>query len=67
MNPGFGMAEATLIVSMSPVGIGIDRRSLSRSAMQGNLIRDPKGADDTHVLVGCGYPIPDSQLVMVDP
>jgi acyl-CoA synthetase (AMP-forming)/AMP-acid ligase II len=67
VNPGFGMAEATLIVSMSPVGIGIDRRSLSRSAMQGNLIRDPKGADDTHVLVGCGYPIPDSQLVMVDP
>jgi len=67
VNPGFGMAEATLIVSMSPVGGGVDTRKLSRSAMQAKLIHDPKGADDTHRLVGCGYAIPDSQLAIVDP
>jgi len=67
MNPGFGMAEATLIVSMSPVGAGHGTRTLSRTGMQGNAIRDPDGRDDAHVLVGCGYPIPDSRLAIVDP
>ncbi|MEA2877720.1 MAG: hypothetical protein QOF14_2916 [Hyphomicrobiales bacterium] len=67
MNPGFGMAEATLIVSMSPVGAGHDTRRLSRNALQGNVIRDPSDRDDAHVLVGCGYSIPDSRLAIVDP
>jgi acyl-CoA synthetase (AMP-forming)/AMP-acid ligase II len=67
MNPGFGMAEATLIVSMSPVGAGHDTRRLSRNALQANAIRDPAEADDAHVLVGCGYAIPDSRLAIVDP
>ena len=67
VNPGFGMAEATLIVSMSPVGGGVDTRNLSRSALQGNLIRDTEDKADAQVLVGCGYPIPDSRLAIVDP
>ena len=67
VNPGFGMAEATLIVSMSPVGAGVDRRMLSRSALQANLIRDAADKDDAQALVGCGYPIPDSRLAIVDP
>ncbi len=67
MNPGFGMAEATLIVSMSPVGAGPDTRTLGRSALQANAIRAPESKDDAHVLVGCGYPIPDSRLAIVDP
>jgi acyl-CoA synthetase (AMP-forming)/AMP-acid ligase II len=67
MNPGFGMAEATLIVSMSPVGAGVDTRTLSRTGMQGNVIRVADNPDDAHVLVGCGYPIPDSRLAIVDP
>jgi acyl-CoA synthetase (AMP-forming)/AMP-acid ligase II len=67
MNPGFGMAEATLIVSMSPVGAGHDTRTLSHDALQANLVRDARDKDDAHVLVGCGYPIPDSRLAIVDP
>lgn len=67
INPGFGMAEATLIVSMSPVGAGHDTRTLSRAALQANAIRNPDDKDDAHVLVGCGYPIPDSRLAIVDP
>jgi acyl-CoA synthetase (AMP-forming)/AMP-acid ligase II len=67
MNPGFGMAEATLIVSMSPVGAGPDTRTLSRNALQANTVRAADDTDDAHVLVGCGYPIPDSRLAIVDP
>jgi acyl-CoA synthetase (AMP-forming)/AMP-acid ligase II len=67
VNPGFGMAEATLIVSMSPVGAGHDTRALSRAALQANIIRDAESKDDAHVLVGCGYAIPDSRLAIVDP
>jgi acyl-CoA synthetase (AMP-forming)/AMP-acid ligase II len=67
VNPGFGMAEATLIVSMSPVGSGVDARKLGRGALQANLIRDAEDKDDAQVLVGCGYPIPDSRLAIVDP
>jgi acyl-CoA synthetase (AMP-forming)/AMP-acid ligase II len=67
MNPGFGMAEATLIVSMSPVGAGHDTGRLSRNALQTNAIREPANKDDTHVLVGCGYAIPNSRLAIVDP
>ncbi|MEJ0078909.1 MAG: fatty acyl-AMP ligase [Alphaproteobacteria bacterium] len=67
VNPGFGMAEATLIVSMSPVGSGVDTRRLSRSALQANDIRDAADTGDAQVLVGCGYPIPDSRLAIVDP
>jgi acyl-CoA synthetase (AMP-forming)/AMP-acid ligase II len=67
VNPGFGMAEATLIVSMSPVGAGVDTRTLSRTALQANAIRDAEAKDDSQVLVGCGYAIPDSKLAIVDP
>ncbi len=67
LNSGFGMAEATLIVSMSPVGAGYRKRPLSRNALQANIIRDATDNDDAQVIVGCGYPIPDSQLAIVDP
>src|SRR5207244_13278811 len=67
MNPGFGMAEATLIVSMGPVGAGHDTRTLSRNALQANVVRDPDNQDDAHVLVGCGHPIPHSRRAIVDP
>ncbi|TMJ05555.1 MAG: fatty acyl-AMP ligase [Alphaproteobacteria bacterium] len=67
INPGFGMAEATLIVAMSPVGAGHDTRTVSRAAMQANIIRAPDNRGDAHVLVGCGYPVPDSRLAIVDP
>jgi acyl-CoA synthetase (AMP-forming)/AMP-acid ligase II len=67
VNPGFGMAEATLIVSMGPVGGGVDTRRLSRSALQAKVIRNAADKDDTQVLVGCGYAIPDTRLAIVEP
>jgi acyl-CoA synthetase (AMP-forming)/AMP-acid ligase II len=52
---------------MSPVGAGHDTRTLSHNALQANVIREAADRDDAHVLVGCGYPIPDSRLAIVDP
>src|SRR5947209_6282285 len=67
MNPGFGMAEATLIVTMSPKGTGHHKRNVSRSALQAHAIRNPGGPDDAQELVGCGYPMPGSHLAIVHP
>ena len=67
MNPGFGMAEATLIVSMSPVGAGHNKRTVSRAALQQHIIRDATDEEDSAVLVGCGYAMPESRLAIVDP
>ena len=35
--------------------------------MQANLIRNAADKDDAHVLVGCGYTMPNSRLAIVDP
>ena len=67
MNPGFGMAEATLIVSMSRVGAGHEKRTVSKAALQQHIVRDAVGGEDAQVLVGCGYAMPDSRLAIVDP
>jgi acyl-CoA synthetase (AMP-forming)/AMP-acid ligase II len=67
MNPGFGMAEATLIVSMSPVGAGHEKRTVSKAALQQHIVRDAVDGEDAQVLVGCGYAMPDSRLAIVDP
>jgi acyl-CoA synthetase (AMP-forming)/AMP-acid ligase II len=67
MNPGFGMAEATLIVSMSPVGAGHEKRTVSKAALQQHIIRDATNGDDATDLVGCGYAMPESRLAIVDP
>jgi acyl-CoA synthetase (AMP-forming)/AMP-acid ligase II len=67
INPGFGMAEATLIVSMSPVGAGHEKRTVSRAALQQHIIRDAADGEDSAVLVGCGYAMPGSRLAIVDP
>jgi acyl-CoA synthetase (AMP-forming)/AMP-acid ligase II len=67
MNPGFGMAEATLIVSMSPVGAGHEKRTVSKAALQRHVLSDATGSEDSAELVGCGYAMPDSRLAIVNP
>ena len=65
--PASAWPRRRCIVSMSPVGAGVDRRMLSRSALQANRIRDAADKDDAQALVGCGYPMLDRRLAIVDP
>jgi acyl-CoA synthetase (AMP-forming)/AMP-acid ligase II len=67
INPGFGMAEATLIVTMGHVGTGLHTRAVSRGALQRQELRAPESDDDIQALVGCGYAIPGEKLAIVDP
>jgi amino acid adenylation domain-containing protein len=64
--PCYGLAEATLIVSggnkhTPPVTISIDAAALERGQVVAGA------APDSPVLVGCGQPLPDLQLAIVQP
>jgi acyl-CoA synthetase (AMP-forming)/AMP-acid ligase II len=66
MAPCYGLAEATLIVSISrpskPVSfIGFDRILLSRGIAQESI------GDSAVTLVGCGPPVVGTEIAIVDP
>jgi len=66
MAPCYGLAEATLVVSMSrpskPASlVGFDRMSLSRGIVQGSE------GDAAVTLVGCGPPVAGTNIAIVDP
>jgi acyl-CoA synthetase (AMP-forming)/AMP-acid ligase II len=66
MAPCYGLAEATLVVSMSrpskPVSfVGFDRMSLSRG-----IVEESDGATAV-ILVGCGPPVVGTEIAIVDP
>jgi acyl-CoA synthetase (AMP-forming)/AMP-acid ligase II len=64
MAPCYGLAEATLIVSMDRQGasfVGFDRRLLSQGQVQ------PASGGDAVVLVGCGAPVSETEVAIVDP
>ena len=66
LNPSYGMAEATLLVTRTPVGRNplvraVDAESLER----GEAVRSRLGAPVKR-LVGCGFPV-EQELRIVDP
>jgi acyl-CoA synthetase (AMP-forming)/AMP-acid ligase II len=66
MAPCYGLAEATLVVSMSrprsPVSyLTLDRRSLSEG-----IIQESSG-EGAVTLVGCGPPVAETVIAIVDP
>ena len=66
MAPCYGLAEATLVVSMSrpskPVSVvGFDRILLSREFVQESI------GDAAVTLVGCGPPVVGTDIAIVDP
>jgi alkylation response protein AidB-like acyl-CoA dehydrogenase/acyl-CoA synthetase (AMP-forming)/AMP-acid ligase II/acyl carrier protein len=65
--PAYGLAEATLMLSgplpMTPrLSVCLDADSLER-----NLVRETALALDSRVLVGCGAPMPETTVRIVDP
>jgi acyl-CoA synthetase (AMP-forming)/AMP-acid ligase II len=67
MYPGYGLAEATLLVSGGMRGTEPITRRVSRSALQNGEIAEPATADDAQSLVSCGRSVVGQQIAIVDP
>jgi acyl-CoA synthetase (AMP-forming)/AMP-acid ligase II len=67
MYPGYGMAEATLLISGGLPGDEVITRTVSREALQEGTIVAPKSGADAQVLVGCGRALVGEEIAIVDP
>jgi amino acid adenylation domain-containing protein/non-ribosomal peptide synthase protein (TIGR01720 family) len=65
---GYGLAEATLIVSVGAPEGPTRTASVQREALEQNRVAPAEaGAPDAQVLVGCGTIVPDMRVIAVDP
>ena len=67
MYPGYGMAEATLLISGGRRGDEVVTRTASREALQRGAIVAPRHGADAQVLVGCGRALVGEEIAIVDP
>ena len=67
LQPAYGMAEATLLISANRRGTGPNTRKVDRDALQRNRIITPARERDSQILVGCGRQLTGEQLAIVDP
>ena len=65
--PGYGMAEATLLVSGGPPGRGAPLRTISSAGLQHHRAEPPSSADDEYSIVGCGRALAGERIAIVDP
>jgi acyl-CoA synthetase (AMP-forming)/AMP-acid ligase II len=65
--PGYGMAEATLLVSGGPPGRRAQIRSVSASGLQQHRARPPTEPEDARRVVGCGRALMGERIAIVDP
>jgi acyl-CoA synthetase (AMP-forming)/AMP-acid ligase II/alkylation response protein AidB-like acyl-CoA dehydrogenase/acyl carrier protein len=66
--PCYGMAETTLFVSGGPFGSEPQVRTVSKSLLEGNQIRDvAPGGDDAREVVSSGAIAASTSVVIVDP
>jgi acyl-CoA synthetase (AMP-forming)/AMP-acid ligase II len=67
IQPAYGMAEATLLISTGRRGAGPVIRKVSRDALQRNRSVVPIQGGDAQMLVGCGRQLRGERLAIVDP
>jgi acyl-CoA synthetase (AMP-forming)/AMP-acid ligase II len=67
MCPFYGLAEATLLVSGGPVGIGQTAATFSASAIGQNRLEPAQGRHDPYDVPSCGKPSPEHQILIVNP
>ncbi|MEM7226065.1 MAG: fatty acyl-AMP ligase [Pseudomonadota bacterium] len=67
--PSYGLAEATLAFSFSPLGQGVQSDVISRSKLFDHRHAEPIAAEDPDAreIVLCGAPLPGHQLEVRDP
>jgi acyl-CoA synthetase (AMP-forming)/AMP-acid ligase II len=67
LRPGYGMAEATLLLSGTDPGVGPIIRPVSREALQRNRIAPPRDANDIQRAVSVGRGVNGGETAIVDP
>ena len=67
MYPGYGLAEATLLVTGGARDQGSTVRLVSRTALQQGEVVEPTGTGDVQLLVACGPSLADQSIAIVDP
>jgi acyl-CoA synthetase (AMP-forming)/AMP-acid ligase II len=67
MYPGYGLAEATLLVAGGVRGEGPSICHVSRTALQRGEVLKPAGNGDAQALVSCGRSLNHEQNAIVDP
>lgn len=65
--PGYGMAEATLLISGSRRGAGAILRPVSRAGLLEHKAAPPREAADAQRIVGCGKALVGERVAIVDP
>jgi acyl-CoA synthetase (AMP-forming)/AMP-acid ligase II len=66
MYPGYGLAEATLLVSGGVRGEAPSSRRVSRASMLRGDVTEPAGPDDVQTLVACGRSVVGQEIAIVD-
>ena len=67
LRSAYGLAEATVLVSVSPPGSGQARARVSKQAFNHDRIRAPESEADTLTLISSGRPIQDTSVTIRDP
>jgi acyl-CoA synthetase (AMP-forming)/AMP-acid ligase II len=67
MYPGYGLAEATLLVSGGMRGREPVVRRVSRTALQQREVAEPADPGDAQSFVACGQSVTNQQIAIVDP
>ncbi|MEM1255605.1 MAG: AMP-binding protein [Cyanobacteria bacterium P01_H01_bin.21] len=66
--PCYGMAEATLMVTGGDVSKGPVVRAFEASALQQNrAVKTDENGQNVKYVVSCGYPVSDTQIIIVHP
>lgn len=66
--PCYGMAETTLIVTGTPMAKAPTLGSFDGKALdEHRVIPVPQGHENERTLVGCGFMVPDEEVVIVEP
>ncbi|WP_315745223.1 MULTISPECIES: AMP-binding protein [unclassified Bradyrhizobium] len=67
MCPFYGLAEATLLVSGGPVGLGQTATVVSSAAIRRKGLKCAQGLHDEYSVPSSGRPSPEHRILIVDP
>ena len=66
-TPAYGLAEATLTVTAKPRGTGPSLVRVDVETLSTGRVAPAAPGGDERTVVGCGFPLPDTEVAVVDP